>query len=91
MAAEAGESKGDVGSSYHIDRENRDVNLSVFEVEKKERNDPIELVSVQDSDFDIESYIAQYSGRGKVNHLLFIAQRCQELKWDALRMLVMIF
>ena len=41
---------------------------------------------VESSPFDVESYIAQFSGRGKLQRLVYIADHCPSLRIEALQL-----
>jgi hypothetical protein len=55
---------------------------------KKEERKVIIEVNVKPGEFDLQGYIANYPGQGKIKRLLFIAEHCKTLEVDALKMAV---
>jgi len=52
--------------------------------EEKEKKEIIQVV-IKPEDFDLESYINNYSGHTKIARLIFIAEHCKSLEADAYR------
>jgi len=55
--------------------------------DEKEKKEVIQ-VQINPEDFDLESYINNYSGHTKIARLIFIAEHCKALEKDAYRMAI---
>jgi COP9 signalosome complex subunit 1 len=54
--------------------------------EQKEKKESLVQVTLQPGQFELPSYIQNYTGHTKVDRLVFIAERCKVLEAEAFRM-----